>query len=112
MTVLVVDNPFEVRFIEDLFGLGSTEQESSAADVVNLARDALGVIRDAGQETVAEDLGLGAGDAEMMLDVGDGFLEVKGTEMVPDGDTLVESLVRRETEELGQVRLPEQDQGQ
>lgn len=107
-----MNDPFEVRFIEDLFGLGRAEQESAAADVVDLAGDALGVVRDASQETIAENLRLGAGDAEMMLDRGEGLLEVKGAEVIADGDALVEGLVRGEAEELSQIRLTEQDQGE
>lgn len=112
LTVLVVDNPFEVSFIEDLFALGSAKEEGAAAEIVDLAGDTLGVVGDTGDEAIAEDGGLGAGDAEMVLDVGDGLLEVKRAEVVTDGNTLVEGLVRGEAEELSQIRLTEQDQGE
>jgi len=107
-----VDDPFKVGFIEDLFAFGHAEQEGVAAEVVDLAGDALGVVIDGGDETVAEELVGGAGDAEMMFDVSEGLLEVKGAEVVADGDALVEGLVRGEAEELGQVRLAEQNQGE
>ncbi len=48
----------------------------------------------------------------MVLDVSDGLLEVKEAEVVADGDALVEGLVGSETEELSQVGLTEQDQGE
>ncbi len=112
LTVLVVDDPFEVSFIEDLFVFGGAEQEGAAAEIVDLARDALGIVGEASNETIAEDGGLGAGDAQVMLDVGNGLLEVKGTEVVADGNPLVEGLIGSEAEELSQVRLTEQNQGQ
>lgn len=107
-----MNDPFEVSFFEDFFAFSSAEQESAAAGVVNPTGDALGVVRDAGNETIAEDGGLGAGDAKMVLDVGDGLLEVKRAELVADSDALLEGLVRSEPEELSQIRLTEQDQGQ
>ena len=107
-----MDNPFEVSFIEDLFVFGGAEQESTTAEIVDLAGDALGVVRNAGDEAIAEDRGLGASDAKMMLDVSDSFLEIKGAEVVADGDPLMEGLVRCKAEELGQVGLTQQDQGQ
>ncbi len=96
LTIKVVDDPFEVSFIEDLFAFGDAEEEGVAAEVVDLARDALGVIIDGSDETIAEELVLRAGNAEVVLDVGDGLLQVKGTELVTDGDALVEGLVRGE----------------
>ena len=48
----------------------------------------------------------------MVLDVGDGLLEVKGAELVTDGDPLMEGLIGGEAEELGQVGLTKQDQGE
>jgi len=107
-----VDNPFEVSFIEDLFVFGGAEQESTTAEIVDLAGDALGVVRNAGDEAIAEDGGLGAGDPELMFDVGDSLPEVKGAEVVADGDPLVEGLVRCKAKKLSQVGLAEQDQGQ
>ena len=112
MTVLIVDDPFEVSFIEDLFAFSSAQQQSTAAEIVDLTRDAFGVVIDAGDETIAKDLVLRASDPEMMFDVGDGLFKVKGVELVADGDALMKGLVRRETEEVGQVRLTEQDQGE
>lgn len=102
-----MDDPFEVGFIKDLFVFGGAEEEGAATEIVDLAGDALGVVVDGGEETVAEELVLGAGDAEVVLDVGDSLLEVKGTEVVANGDALMEGLVGGEAEEMGQVRLTE-----
>ena len=70
------------------------------------------MVVEAGDKTLAEDLILRAGHAQMMFDVGDGLLKVKGAEVVTDGDPLMEGLIGSEAEELGQVRLAEQDQGE
>ena len=105
LTILIIDDPFEVSFIEDFFVLGDAEQESAATDIVDLAGDPLGVVVKAGDKTLAEDLILRAGHTEMMFDVGDGLLKVKGAEVVTDGDPLMEGLVGSEAKELGQVGL-------
>ena len=112
LTVEVLDDPFKVSFIKDVFVFGGAEQEGTATEVVDLAGDALSVVGDGGNEAITEDGGLGASDAQVVLDVGNGLLEVKGAEVVADGDALVEGLVRGEAEELDQVRLAEQDQGE
>jgi hypothetical protein len=112
LTILVVDDPFEVSFIEDFFVFGDAEQESAATDIVDLAGDPLGVVVETGDKTLAEDLILRAGHTQLMFDVGDGLLKVKGTEMVTDGDPLMEGLVGGEAKELGQIGLTEQDQGE
>jgi len=90
--------------------LRDTQEESIAANIVGLAGHSLGVIIDTTDETVAKDLVLAANDAEMVLDVTGGFLEVEGAEMVADGDALVESLVGSEAQLVGQVGLTEEDE--
>jgi len=72
---------------------------------VGLAGDALGVVVDAAEETVAEELVLVARDAYVVLDVPGGFFEVKGSGGVADGDALVEGLVGSEAEFVGQVSV-------
>jgi hypothetical protein len=86
-------NTLEVRLVKDLFVLGGAEEECVAADVVDLASDALGVVVNAADKAITEDLGLGIGDAEEMLDVSSGLFEVEGSEVVADGNALVEGLV-------------------
>ena len=58
----VKDDAFEVGFVEDLLAFGGTEEESATAEIVDLASDALGMIVNAGQETVTEDRGLACSD--------------------------------------------------
>jgi hypothetical protein len=64
--------------------LGGTEEEGGAAEVVDLAGDALGVIVDEGEEEVGEERVLTTGDAEVVFDVGGGLLVEQKTEMVED----------------------------
>ena len=64
--------------------LGSAQEEGAAANIVDLAGHSLGVIVDATDETVAEDLVLAASDAEVVLDVTGGLLEVERVEMVTE----------------------------
>ena len=92
--------------------LRGTQEESIAANIVDLAGHSLGVIIDTTDETVAKDLVLAANDAEMVLDVTGGFLEVEGAEMVTNGDALVESLVGGKAQLVGQVGLTEEDEGE
>ena len=108
----IENDPFEIGLVEDLFVLGSAQEESAAANIVDLAGHSLGVIVDATDETVAKDLVLAASDAEMVFDVTGGLFEVEGAEMVTDGDALVESLIGSEAQLVGQVRLAEQDEGE
>ena len=108
----IENDPFEIGLVEDLFVLGSAQEESAAANIVDLAGHSLGVIVDATDETVAKDLVLAASDAEMVFDVTGGLFEVEGVEMVTDGDALVESLIGSEAQLVGQVRLAEQDEGE
>ena len=107
----VEDDALEVGLVEDGFLLGSAEEESGAAEVVDLASDALGVIVDGGEEGVGEEGVLATGDAEMVLDVGGGLLEVEGFEVVTDGDALMEGLKGSEAELVGEVRLAKEDEG-
>ena len=110
--IKIKKNTVEVRLVEDLFVLGGAEEEGTAADVVDLGSNSLGVVVDAADEAVAEDLGLGIGDAEVMLDVSGGLFEVEGTQMVADGDALVEGFEGGETEFVGEVGLAEEDEGE
>jgi hypothetical protein len=105
-----VDDALEVGLVEDLFALGDAEEESTAAEIVDSAGDALGVIVDAADKAIAKDLGLRPGDAEMMFDVASGLFEVEGMDVEPDGDALVERLEGRETQLVGQIGLAEQDE--
>jgi hypothetical protein len=107
----VKNDALEVGLVEDGLLLGSAEEESRAAKVVDLASDALGVIVDGGEEGVGEEGVLATGDAEMVFDVGGGLLEVEGFEVVTDGDALVEGLKGSEAEFVGEVGLAKEDEG-
>jgi hypothetical protein len=107
----VTEDTFEVRFVQDLFVLGGAQEEGTTTDVVDLAGHTLGVVVDAGDEAIAEELALVASNAEVVLDVTGGLFQVEGFEVVADGDALMESLVRGEAEFVGQVRLAEEDEG-
>jgi hypothetical protein len=69
------------------------------------------VVVDAAEETVGKELSLVARDAHVVLDVPSSLFEVKGSEMVANGDALVEGLVGRKAELVGQVGLTEKDKG-
>ena len=89
--------------VEDLLLLGSPQEQSIATDVVDLAGDALGVVVDAAEETVAKELALIARDAQVVLDVPGGLFVVKGPEVVADGDALVEGFVGSVFDKLKRV---------
>jgi len=108
----VEEDTFEIGLIEDLFLLGNAQQQGITADVVDLASHTLGMVVDAAEEAVAEELPLVASDAKVVLDVPGSLFEVKGPEVVADGDSLVEGFVGCEAELVGQVRLPKEDEGQ
>jgi hypothetical protein len=52
----VQDDAFEVRFVKDLLALGGAEEEGSAAEVVDPAGDAFGLVVDGTEEAIAEEL--------------------------------------------------------
>ena len=107
----IQDDSLEVSLVEDVLALGSTQEEGSATDVVDLAGHALGVVVDAAEKAIAEELALILGDAEVVLDVASGLLQVEGFEVKTDGDALMEGLVGGKTEFVGQVGLTKKDEG-
>jgi hypothetical protein len=107
----VEDDPFEIHIVEDLLAFSSAKEKCATTKIVDLAGDAFGVVVDGAEEAIAEDRPLASGDAEMVLDVGGGFLQVKGFEVKADGDALVEGFVGSETELVGQVGLAKEDEG-
>jgi hypothetical protein len=111
-TFEVEEDPLEVGLIEDLFLLGGAEEQSIATEIVDLAGDALGVVVDPADETVAEELALEPSDAQVVLDVPGSLFEVERAEVVTDSDTLVKRFVRGKAEFVGQVRLTEEDEGE
>jgi hypothetical protein len=120
LDIEIADDALEVGLIEDLFAFGDTEEESTAAEIVDPASDALylsyrtsafGVIVDATDKTIAKDLSLGTGDPEMVFDVASSFFEIEGREVETNGDALVEGLEGGETKLVGKIRLAEQNEG-
>ena len=107
----IEQHTFEIVPIEDLLLLGNAQEQGIATDVVDLASNALGVVVDAAEETVAKELTLVARDAHMMLDVPGGLFQVEGPEVVTDGDALVEGFVGSKAQLVGQVGLAEEDEG-
>ena len=110
-----MENPFEGSLVEVLLALGSAQEKGTATDVVDLAGHALGMVVDAAEKTVAEELALILGDAEVMFDVTGGLLQVEGFEVEANGDALgpvaqghralMERLVGSQAEFVSQVRL-------
>ena len=90
----VEENTLEVVLVE-----GSVAPRSR----VDLAGDALGVVVDTAEETVAKELPLVASDAQVVLDVPGGLFVVKGPEVVADGDALVEGFVGSVFDKLKRV---------
>ena len=108
----ITDDALEVGLVEDRFLLGSAEEEGSAAEIVDLAGDALGVVVGECEEAIGENRVLTIGDAEMVFDVGGGLSEVEGLEMVADGDALAEGFVGGKAELVSQAGLAEEDESE
>jgi hypothetical protein len=108
----VTNDTLEISLVEDRFLLGGAEEKRSATEIVDPAGHTLGVIVDQSDEAIAEERIVTASDAEVVLDVGGGLLEVEGVEVVADGDALVEGLEGGEAEFVGQLRLAEEDEGE
>jgi hypothetical protein len=112
LTLHIENNAFESGLVEDLFLLRDTQEQGAAAEVVDLAGHTLGVIIDSAEETLAEKRPLVTSDAQVVLDIPSSLFQVERSEVVADGDTLVESFVGRKAEFVSEVRLSEEDEGQ
>jgi hypothetical protein len=110
--VKVKENTFEVGFIEDILVFSSAEKEGGATDIVDVTSDTFGVVKEVGDEAIAEELMLIAGDAEVVLDVGRGFFKVEGRELVTDSEALMQGAIGGKSECLSQVGLTEEDEGE
>ena len=102
---------FEIVLIENLLLLGNAQEQGIATEVVDLASDALGVVVGGAEETVAEELSLVTSHAKVVLDIAGGLFQVEGSEVVADGDALVEGFVGSEAKLVSQVGLTEEDEG-
>jgi hypothetical protein len=112
LTIEVKQDPLEVGFVEDFLVFGGAQEQGGSTEIVDVAGNAFGVIKESGDKGVAEELALKTGDPEMMLDIGGGFFEIEGPEVITDGQALVEGAVGSKAQLVGQVGLTEQDQGQ
>jgi hypothetical protein len=108
----VADDALEVGLVENGFPFRRAEEESGAAEVVDLAGNPLGVVVGEGQKTIGEDGVVTTGDMEMVLDVAGGLLEVKRFEVVADGNALIEGFEGRKAQLVGQIGLAEEDEGE
>ena len=98
LDIKITDDALEVGLVEDGFFLGSTEKEGGAAEIVDPAGDALGVVVDEGEKAIGENRVVATGDVEMVLNVGGSLLEIEGFEVVADGDALAEGFKGSEAE--------------
>src|SRR3972149_1917398 len=93
VVVNLCDGLAQGTLIQDLFLVDQASHEGRGADLIDAARDALGVFEDALQGIVGEErTSLEPGDLRLMLDVADGFLQVEWAEVVAHGQALVEGL--------------------
>ena len=112
MTIEVKQNPLEVSFVKDFLVFGGAQEQGCSTEIVDVAGDAFGVIKEGGDKGVTEKLALKASDAEMMFDIGGGFFKIERPEVVTDGQALVKGPEGGKAQLVGQVGLTEQDQGQ
>jgi hypothetical protein len=91
---------------------GSTDEKGTATKIVDFASDAFGMVKDARDKGIAKNLSLTVGNAEMVLDIGGGFLEVEGRKVIANADALVEGFIGSKAEFVGEVGLTEQDEGE
>src|SRR3990172_99569 len=97
VVVNLCDGLAQGALIQDLFLVNQARHEGRGADLIDAARDALGVFEDALQGIVGEEgTRLEPGDLRLMLDVADGFLQVEWAEVIAHRQALVERLVNRE----------------
>lgn len=112
MPVKVKENTFEVGFVKDSLVFSSAEKEGSPTDRVDVASDALGVIKEVGDEAITEELALKPSNPKMMLDVGHGFLKVEGSELVADSKALMKGAIGSKGEGLSQIGMTEKDEAE
>jgi uncharacterized protein YciU (UPF0263 family) len=108
----VKEGAFEVALVKDLFFFNGAKEERGAANIVDEARDAFGVMVQAGHEVVGEELVLVAGDAEVMFNISGGFGKVKGRQGVAEGNALIEGLVGSEAQFSVQIGLTDEDESE
>ncbi len=89
----VKEDTLEISFIKDLFVFSDPKQEGSAANIVDEARQTLGVVVKSSDKSIRKELVVVVGQAKLMLDVSSGFFEVERRQSEADGKALIESLI-------------------
>ncbi len=85
----IVDDLAEDRLVEDLFLLGTAGHQGMGADQIDLPGNPLGVVERFGDKAIAEHGGAAiAGDLDLVADVGAGFGEIQGAQVVANGTTI------------------------
>ena len=79
----VSDSFTDSAFIEDGFLVNQARHQGSGAQLIDAAGDTLGVVENAGDGIVGKERASGkTSDADVVFDVAEGFLQVKGAEVV------------------------------
>lgn len=107
----IEEDALEIGRIDDLLELCSAQEEGATTDIVDLTGNALGMVVDGGDKTVAEDGFLEASDTQVVFDVARGLFQIEGFDVVADGDSLGEGLIGGKTKLVGQLGLAKQDEG-
>ena len=99
-------------FIQCGLLVNQSGHERGVAELVDAARQALGVLEDAGHGIVGEERAGGvASDLDVVTDVADSFLKVQRAEVIAHCEPLIERLVDREAHGAAQIGMADQDQG-
>ena len=106
------DRSFGVGLIEDGFAVIHADQETIEADAVDLSGDPVTELVGGGDERIGERAAFHADDAQMMLDIGGRLFQCKRLEVAADVDALVEGFKALELEQIAQVGLAEEDEGE
>ncbi len=108
-----LDNGFaNGAVVQDLLLVDPASNQGGGAQAVDLARNAAGVLEDAFECIVAE-RGAGGvpGNAQVVLDVLNGFFEVQRRKLIGIGQALAKSFVDGQVQGLGKNRWADEQQG-
>jgi len=97
--------------LQDLLLVNASGNQGRGTDPINLSGDAAGVLEDAFHGVIAERrAGQISGNAQMVLDIVEGFLEVERRELVGIGQALAEGFVDGEVQSLVETGRSHQEQ--
>ena len=98
-------------FVDDGFLIDYASHQSRSTDLVDTAREALGVVKDPRDGIVGEEGTTSeARDQDVVFDVADSLLEVEGGEVVAHGETLVEGLMDSQAEGRAERGVADQEE--